>query len=201
MTLQELARRNPEWQPWLAEVAALLPQLEDPAWDAQVPALSPLPAGVPLLAAAGLDPSRVPMPLLYACRRRWALPQGWKHGYCPVCGAWPGFAELCGVERMRYLRCVRCGAAWRAHGLSCVYCGMREHARLGSLVPEEGAPKWAIELCRACNGYLKVFTALRPSAPEGLLLKDLETVELDLAAGTRGYRRPEGTGYALDVAG
>ncbi len=142
----------------------------------------------------------MPMPLLHACRRRWTLPKDWTHGYCPVCGAWPGFAEVCGVERTRYLRCLRCGAAWRAHALACAYCGMREHGRLGSLVPEDGRVHWAIELCRACIGYLKSFTALRPCAPESLLLRDLDTVELDLAARSRGYRRPEGTGYAFDVA-
>jgi FdhE protein len=170
---------------------ALRADLGNPEWDAAVPGVEQVEKDSPLIASAGLDPAAVPMPLLHACRRRWTIPRGWRHGFCPVCGAWPGFAEVCGVERERYLRCLRCGAAWQAHGLTCVYCGMSDHGKLRSLVPEKGPPKWAIEACDACRGYLKVFTALRPSAPEGVLSKDLQTVELDLAAGERGYRRPD----------
>jgi FdhE protein len=181
-------------------VNELLPELANPEWDAAVPAVGEMEKDSPLVVCAGLDPAAVPMPLLHACRRRWTLPRGWRHGYCPVCGAWPGFAEVCGVERSRYLRCLRCAAAWQAHGLACVYCGMREHAKLGRLVPEEGPQKWAIETCQACRGYLKVFTALRPLPAEAVLSKDLETVELDIAAGERGFRRPDGTGYAFHGA-
>ena len=177
-------------------VRELLPELGDRRWDGSVPQIGALQQEIPLACAAGLDPASVPIPLLHACRRRWGVPKSWAKTYCPICGAWPGFAESCGVERVRYLRCVRCGAAWRARGLECVYCGMAEHGRLGSLVPEEGPPKWAIEVCGACRGYLKAFTTLGPAAPENVLLKDLETVELDVVAGQRGYRRPDGTGYA-----
>ena len=158
-------------------VSELAEELRNPAWDRAVPARGTLQGDVPL-------------PLLHACRRRWGVPPGWTLSTCPVCGAYPGFAEVCGVERSRYLRCLRCGAAWQAHGLACVYCGMREHAKLGRLEPEEGPPKWAIETCQGCRGYLKVFTVLRPSAAEGVLARDLETVELDLVARERGYRRP-----------
>jgi len=31
----------------------------------------------------------------------------WWEGYCPVCGAWPTLAEFRGLERKRWLRCVR----------------------------------------------------------------------------------------------
>ena len=177
-TLQEIERRNPEWGPWLDELGELLAELDNPQWDAAVPQ------------RGDIDPARAPLPLLHACRRRWGVPRDWARSTCPICGAWPGFAELCGVERSRYLRCVRCGAAWRAHGLACVFCGTRDHAALGSLVAEEGAPGWSIEVCNPCKGYLKVFTTLRPGPAEQVLLRDLASVELDIAAGLRGYRRP-----------
>jgi FdhE protein len=200
-TLQELEKRNPEWRPWLAQVGEVLAQLGDPAWEAAVPArMAARGSNAPLL--AGL-PASLPIPLLHACRRRWAgaIPKDWSRGYCPVCGAWPGFAEVCGVERTRFLRCVRCGSAWQAHGLWCPYCEARDHAVLGSLVPEQGAPAWAIEVCNACRGYLKAFTRLKVSPPEQTLLDDIASVELDLAAAGRGYRRPEGAGYSLHDAG
>ena len=141
----------------------------------------------------------VPMPFLHACNRRWgmAAPENWAHGYCVVCGAWPAFAEECGVDRIRYLRCGRCGSAWQALRLLCPYCGMTEHAALASLVVEEG--KSAVEICKRCLGYVKVFTTLRPVSSSQVPLQDLASVTLDLAAAMRGYRRPEKPGHALNV--
>lgn len=202
--LQDLERRYPEWRPWLAQVGELLDELGQSVWDAAVP---PLPSDAAqgeaaLVLRAGLDPDRAPIPLLHACRRRWreAVPKAWARGYCPVCGGWPAFAETCGVERNRYLRCVRCGSAWRAHGLACPFCANADHQALGSLVPEDGKPAWAIETCSRCRGYLKSFTRLSVSDPVQALLEDLGSVELDLAAEQRGFRRPRGSGDALHVA-
>lgn len=202
-TLHELEQHNPEWRPWLQGMQKMLAELGDPAWDPQVPPL-PSPAGVtPLVAAAGLDPAATPLALLHACRRRWAdaVPRDWGLGYCPLCGAWPGFAELCGVERTRYLRCVRCGAAWRAHGLSCAFCGNADHKALGSLVAADAGPsKWTIEVCHRCRGYLKAFTRLTVGEPAQAMLDDLGSVELDLVAQERGFHRPPGTGHGSGVA-
>jgi FdhE protein len=52
----------------------------------------------------------LPMPYLHACARRWmASPRtAWSQGYCPVCGAWPAFAEIRGIQRARHLRSGRC---------------------------------------------------------------------------------------------
>ncbi|MGQ0749382.1 MAG: hypothetical protein ACT4PS_02490 [Betaproteobacteria bacterium] len=139
----------------------------------------------------------VPMPFLHACNRRWgiAAPENWTCGYCVICGAWPAFAEECGVDRVRYLRCGRCGSAWQALQLWCPYCGMSEHASLASLVVEEG--KAAIEVCKRCTGYVKAFTVLRPASASSVMHDDLASVMLDLAAAARGYGRPEKPGYVL----
>jgi FdhE protein len=134
------------------------------------------------------------LPLLLACGRRWAsrVPPGWSDGYCPVCGAWPVLAEARGVERSRRLRCGRCGADWATEWLRCPYCGMRDHARLGALVPESGGERRRVETCGACRGYLKTLTTLTGAPPGEVLLEDLASVDLDLAALGEGYRRPEG---------
>ena len=138
----------------------------------------------------------LPVPLLHACARRWAarIPGGWAKGYCPVCGHWPAFAEVCGVERTRALRCGQCGSAWRMHSLTCAYCGLADHERLASLVPEQPMASAALEVCNRCRGALKVLTRLRPCSPAEVMLEDLASVELDLAAAERGYRRPDGRG-------
>jgi FdhE protein len=139
------------------------------------------------------------VPLLHASRRRFAdrVPRGWTAGYCPVCAAWPAFAEVCGVERTRFLRCGRCAAGWEAAPLRCPFCGMHDHTRLASLVVEGAGP--AVELCEGCRSALKVFTTLQPAAPGQLLLDDLASVDLDLAAAARGYGRPRRAGHPLNV--
>jgi FdhE protein len=142
-----------------------------------------------------------PVPLLRACAERWRdrLSNGWSHGYCPLCGAWPALAEARGLERARRLRCGRCAADWAFGWLRCVYCGMDDHARLGSLVSEVEAARRAssVDTCLACRGYLKTMTTLGPTPADDLPLLDLTTVELDVAALEQGYLRPDGPGAAL----
>lgn len=141
----------------------------------------------------------IPLPFLQACHRTWqsGLVPGWIESYCPICGAWPAFAEVRGIERNRYLRCGRCGAAWQAYGLSCPYCAMTDHNELLSLVPENSALNAVIDACKRCLGYLKAFTKLQGSKPDMVILDDLASVELDIAAAEQGYKRPQGAGFLL----
>lgn len=158
-------------------------------------------------AASGVDAeplqaivSLVSLPLLHACNRRWAgTSPSWTHGYCPVCASWPAFAEMRGIERSRYLRCGRCGAEWHAHILHCAFCGTTDHGELVSLVPETPGATGLVEACRRCHGYLKVFTRLQATPPAAVMLEDLDSVDLDLAAIEQGYTRPAGPGLAFDV--
>jgi FdhE protein len=162
-----------------------------------------------IASAAGADPEAFhgiaalfPMPFLHACNRRWARPlvaTSWTEGYCPVCGAWPALAEVRGIERNRYLRCGRCGSEWQAQCLFCPYCGMTDHNQLVSLVPEQNGAKSVIDACSRCLGYVKTFTKLQGSPPARVMLDDLASVELDIAAAERGYKRLQGAGYFLNV--
>ena len=155
----------------------------------------------------GVDPdpfsavsALIAVPFLHACNRRWErsrLP-GWTAGYCPTCGAWPAFAETRGIERSRYLRCGRCGAEWQAHALFCCFCSNSDHKELGSLVPEKSGSTRAIDTCNRCRGYLKTFTKLQGSAADKIMLDDLASVDLDIAALEQGFKRPPGPGYALN---
>jgi len=159
-------------------------------------------------AGLGADPGAfqavvalLPVPFLHACNRRWArsMAASWTEGYCPVCGAWPAFAEVRGIERSRYLRCSRCGGEWQAHCLLCPFCGMTDHKELVSLVPENSGSNAMIDACNGCRGYIKTFTTLQGSPPVKVLLDDLDSVELDVAAAEQGYRRPQGAGYSLNI--
>ncbi|HYJ14794.1 MAG TPA: formate dehydrogenase accessory protein FdhE [Candidatus Limnocylindria bacterium] len=143
----------------------------------------------------------LPVPFLHACNRRWAnsLPQGWAEGYCPVCGSWPAVAEVRGIDRSRYFRCGRCASAWPVNCLVCAYCGMTDHEQLVSLVPEQGGNSRVIEACKHCLGYVKTFTTLQASPAARVILDDLASVDLDIAAVEHGYKRPQGAGYLFDV--
>jgi FdhE protein len=156
-------------------------------------------------AGAGVDPEAfaavmalLPMPYLHACRRRLGadVAGGWNAGYCPCCGAWPALIEVCGIERSRYLRCGRCAAAWQTECLRCPYCANLQHDALGSLLVEDTQRRIALEVCSRCQGYIKVFNTLRPTAPAEVMLADLASVDLDVLAASRTYRRPRGLGYA-----
>lgn len=161
-----------------------------------------------IAAAAGADPeafqavaSLVPVPFLYACNRGWgaSIPESWREGYCPVCGAWPAFAEIRGIERNRYFRCGRCAGQWQVNCLTCPYCGMTDHNELVSLVPEKEGASRVVDACKRCRGYVKSFTVLQASPGARVILDDLASVDLDVAALRHGYARPQGGGYALAV--
>ena len=143
----------------------------------------------------------LPVPFLHACNRRWShsIPRSWVEGYCPVCGAWPAVAEVRGIDRGRYFRCGRCAGEWQVNCLVCAYCGMSDHEQLVSLVPEQGGATRVIEACKRCLGYVKTFTILQASPAARVILDDLASVDLDIAALEHGYKRPQGLGYSFDV--
>jgi FdhE protein len=132
------------------------------------------------------------MPLLHACRRRFAaaVAPGWAEGCCPICGAWPTLAESRGLERARRLRCARCGGDWGTVAFRCPFCANTDHRQLGSLVPEAGGEARRVETCDRCRGYVKSVATLRAWAADEVALADLASIDLDLAAVERGYARP-----------
>ena len=142
------------------------------------------------------------LPLLQACGQsaRDALPgESWQHGFCPVCGAWPTLVEIRGLERQRWLRCGRCGTGWHQVNFACVFCGNDEYRSQGYLAPEAEREARQAQTCWRCRGYLKALTTLGPLDPGELLLRDLQTLELDLAALDQGYARPEQPAVVLDL--
>jgi FdhE protein len=142
----------------------------------------------------------VPVPFLHACTRAWASANAtWNESYCYSCGAWPVFAEVRGIEKARYLRCARCGAEWQSHGLQCIFCGTDDHRDLESLVPQSAEATRTIECCKRCRSYLKAFTLLQGIDRIEIMLHDLASVDLDIAAVEQGYRPPDGLGYAVEA--
>ena len=140
-------------------------------------------------------------PLLQSCGRQLesGISPSWQHGYCPVCAAWPILAERRGLDRSRRLRCGRCSTQWEVPWLHCIYCGERNHERLGTLEADEQGEVLKVETCATCKGYLKSIATLQGFPAFELLLQDLETVEFDLVALDRGFSRPRNPGFVLDL--
>jgi FdhE protein len=149
----------------------------------------------------GLAPL-IAMPMLQACRSAWAerVPTEWTQGYCPVCGGWPALAEIRGLDGERHLRCAACGSDWRIEWLRCPFCGERDHEKLGSLVSPDSLERQTIEVCDGCYGYVKTITTLTPMRPEHVVLQDLATLVLDVAALEHDYRRPAAKGHEVAVS-
>lgn len=143
----------------------------------------------------------LPVPFLQTCNRQWrsSVPEEWICPYCPICGAWPAFAEVRGIERTRSYRCGRCGGEWSALGLSCPYCSNTDHHDLVVLVPQRAGISAQVDACTRCRGYVKVFNRLQPCPPAAVMLEDLGGVALDVAALEQGFTRPSGAGYFLEV--
>ncbi len=141
------------------------------------------------------------LPLLQTCGRALAaqVPSSWWEGYCPVCGAWPTLAEFRGLERKRWLRCGRCATGWEVPWLRCPFCDETQHTNLGYLAPEEGETTRKVEVCDTCKGYVKAEPTVKHLAPWEIVLDDLATVPLEVAALDRGYHRPERPGWALEA--
>ena len=159
--------------------------------------------------AAGIEPPTLrvvaqlaALPLLQTCGRalRDQVPASWWEGYCPVCGAWPTLAEFRGLERKRWLRCGRCATGWEVAWLRCPFCNEGEHTNLGYLAPEDGETTRKVEVCDTCKGYVKAEPTVKSLVAWEIVLNDLATVPLEVAALDRGYHRPERPGFALEAS-
>jgi FdhE protein len=111
----------------------------------------------------------------------------WGHGYCPACGSWPALAEI--HEAHRVLRCSFCAHAWELKTFSCVYCGAGGD-RFVTFAGSANRPDRRVEICGGCGSYLKTVDVDELSPFPLLAVADLETMELDMMAMEKGYRRP-----------
>lgn len=176
---------------WFAAVAAG----DDLALHAQSTALAADPGQYGAAGAFAV------MPLFHALRRRWGAlaDPTWRSGACPVCGAWAAMAEMRGLDRARRLRCARCGGDWAFPALRCFSCDETDHAKLTTLVPEGQGEASRASACETCGGFLKELATLRAWDADEIVLADLSSLELDVAAIDAGFRRPEGSGLPLDL--
>ncbi|WP_070120281.1 formate dehydrogenase accessory protein FdhE [Bacillus marinisedimentorum] len=104
---------------------------------------------------------------------------------CPVCGEPVRLSHLEG-EGKKVADCPRCHASWQEKRLSCTHCGNDDHDTLQYL-QIEGDSVNKIQVCKECNGYMKIIDSrqlLKKPAPS---LLDIQTIHLDFVAQDKGY--------------
>ncbi len=142
------------------------------------------------------------LPLLLACGQHAASALedvAWPHGSCPVCGAYPTLQEMRGLARDRVLRCGRCATGWAYPHGRCPFCASDNQRSQGYFAAEADRESRRAVTCDDCQGYVKSVATLGPLPTAYLLVRDLETLELDVAALEHGYRRPDRLGWQLSV--
>ncbi len=118
----------------------------------------------------------------------------WSRSSCPGCGALPAMAELREGKRgrERVLVCGRCAVRWPYRRLGCPYCGNDDLQKLSVLEPDDEG--FRVDVCRECDGYLKVYVGEGGAAHA---LSDWSTLHLDAACRDRGLQRPSPSLYGL----
>jgi FdhE protein len=110
----------------------------------------------------------------------------WQEGLCPTCGGVPAMGEICGEEGRRRLHCGSCGTVWTFSRHACPFCGHREEREKEYFTAgdERG---YRVDLCRACNCYLKVVDDREVGHGLPLDIEDVTTLYLDILAQREGF--------------
>lgn len=116
----------------------------------------------------------------------WSEPT-WPHGHCPACGSRPLLAEIRGLEQQRWLRCGLCGSGWPVEHAYCPLCESRDGRRLQELTSDERGSRVRVTACEACGGSLVGIATLCPLTAPGLLMAELESLPLQLAAESHAF--------------
>jgi len=113
----------------------------------------------------------------------------WQKGYCPVCGSWPEFSFLEGIEGRRWLRCSFCGHEWTFSRTTCPFCESDDPTKLEILFSED-RPQERAEVCQECRKYLValdlrgiVRDVIHELAPLGLVHLDVLAQEKEFSPG------------------
>lgn len=111
----------------------------------------------------------------------------WDRGFCPACGSWPALLET--SEAGHTLRCSFCALGWTINSYRCVYCG-NDGENFITAAPLAETPGRRLQFCGECGGYAKVLDLPRPTEFPLVAIEDLASLDLDMLAMERQYRRP-----------
>jgi FdhE protein len=125
--------------------------------------------------------------------------EGWRRGYCPVCGGTPDLAFLDRETGARRLLCSRCDCQWLYQRLACPHCGNQEQATLSFFADEKEL--YRLYVCEKCRHYIKAIDLRKGDADVLLPLERLNTIDLDIQAQKQGYLPPGSPSSSPDPSG
>lgn len=114
----------------------------------------------------------------------------WQQGFCPVCAAKAGMAELTGEEGRRFLYCQSCTFSWQYKRLQCPACENENTETLGYFSVADEPTR--VDFCKACNRYIKTRDSRKGNVDIPLEIEELLTIHLDLLANREGLVRASG---------
>jgi len=146
--------------------------------------------------------SLIAMPMLQSCRRAWAerVPTDWAYGFCRFVVAgrrWQRSAGSTAPGTFDADAVAVTGGRSGCAALSVAKAIMKSSVPSCSPTNSNGRRSRSVT---AVRGYVKTMTTLRAIRPEHVVLQDLATVVLDIAALERGYRRPAAKGHEVAVS-
>ncbi len=121
----------------------------------------------------------------------------WRHGFCPVCGAFPSIATLARPEPIdleslvggggqKTLHCSLCGNAWRFRRDACPAC---ENANPGTreMIHVTKTKQERIEACTKCKAWSPCIDLREYSFDPDPTVAPLGLIHLAIIAGEKGY--------------
>lgn len=111
--------------------------------------------------------------------------EGWRRGYCPICGGNADFGFLDAELGSRWLVCSRCDAEWLFQRLQCPFCGTTDQNALSYFSDDEGL--YRLYVCEQCKHYLKTIDLRRARSEVLIPLERLFTLNMDKQARENGY--------------
>jgi FdhE protein len=112
----------------------------------------------------------------------------WLRGYCPICGSRPLMSEFNAEGQREYL-CSFCGFEWPGERLKCPFCENSDHTKLHYFYAE-GDEAYRVDICDACNQYIKTVDSRKLDYEPDLGMEDIVTIHLDILASEKGFKRP-----------
>jgi FdhE protein len=119
----------------------------------------------------------------------------WLRGYCPICGSRPLMSEF-NAEGLREYLCSFCGFEWPGERLKCPFCENSDHTKLHYFYAE-GDEAYRVDICDACNQYIKTVDSRKLDYEPDLGLEDIVTIHLDILASEKGFKRPVASPWGI----
>lgn len=144
----------------------------------------------PYLAAAVLAYCLKPFFKAYCCFINGEFNfNGWKKGYCPICGHDAALAFLYSKhEGKRYLWCPICEFEWSFKRICCPSCYEENPDSLGYFRIEEKDDGYRVNVCYTCKRYIKTYDEQKRQKREfNKFVEEKLTADLDYLAQKEGF--------------